>query len=172
MMKSAQISTFLLFCTVLSACGPTKHLPQKEPQFWQRISSSSAIWQRGPKAQQLLHRDIARCVTETKELERIGALRNAIPLDPADRVLDPDAQALARYQTPERDGDLLAEYTAYQDFDGCMMAKGWERTAHVPYAVRELAHENHIRAHNEYRYQDRYRKQPKADTHDGNWNDD
>ena len=53
---------------------------------------------------------------------------------------------------------MLAEYSNYHDFDGCMLAGGWERVKHVPYAVSELAHENHLRAHIDYRHRERFGK--------------
>ena len=63
-------------------------------QFWQRVSVSDAIYQQGPKAQQMLNRDISRCVFELRELERLGSVKDAIPTDLSGRVLDPDQRAM------------------------------------------------------------------------------
>ena len=50
-----------------------------EPRYWQRSEASSAIYLRGPKAQQMLNQDIADCVTEIRELKRLGAIRYVTP---------------------------------------------------------------------------------------------
>ncbi|MCB1839868.1 MAG: hypothetical protein KDI61_06380, partial [Alphaproteobacteria bacterium] len=90
-------------------------------QYWQRVSTSSAIFLRGPKAQQMLNRDIARCVVELRELERLGAVKNAIPEYADGLVLSEDEMRLAGWDTPERDEQLFAEHSDYQDFEGCML---------------------------------------------------
>lgn len=120
------------------------------PNYWQRAEATSAIYQRGPKAQQMLNRDISRCVTELRELERLGAIRYATPgeMAPNGTVPDPNTPdgALAQYDTPERDGYLRAEGLPYHDFEGCMQAKGWERIEHVPYDVAEQSRKDYIKA--------------------------
>lgn len=160
-MISSSNKVFLLGAAVLltlSACaGKPIEEVTKDGQFWQRVSTSSAIYMRGPKAQQMLNRDIARCVTELRELERLGQLKRAIPVDKNQRVLDPDQLALEGYETPERNGYLLMEQSEYNDFETCMLDKGWERVEHVPYDISEEARENYIRAHVEYEYQTRRR---------------
>jgi len=132
----------------LSACelGPKRDLDNS--QYWQRVSASSATYVRGPKAQQMLNRDIARCVTELRELEDLGTLKDAIPTDAHGRVLDPqyDTQADS-WDEPERDGALLAEQTDFHDFETCMLDKGWERTKFVPYDVSAVAANNYYRHH-------------------------
>lgn len=67
----------------LSACSstPTQSTLMHNADYWQRTSTSEAIFQRGPKAQQMLNRDIARCVTELRELDRLGFLRTNLPGD-------------------------------------------------------------------------------------------
>ena len=118
------------------------------PHYWQRADATSAIYQRGPKAQQMLNRDISRCVVEIRELERLGAVRRATPADTmkTGQVPDPDSPAgeLAQWETPERDGMLRAEHLDYHDFETCMMDKGWELVDHVPYDVAEAAREVYI----------------------------
>lgn len=129
---------------------------KKSEQFWQRKSMSEAIYAQGPKAQQLLDRDIADCVTELRELERLHHTKNAIPTDFAGRVLDPDENALADWDAPERDGALLAEHSNYMDFESCMGEKGWERIAHVPFEVAARGRENYKRAKYDYDPLDNY----------------
>jgi hypothetical protein len=119
---------------------------QTEPHFWERADATSAIYQRGPKAQQMLNRDISRCVVEIHELERLGAIRQATPAELAmeDAVSnDPDSAegALARWQTPDHDGNLRAEFLPYHDFETCMINKGWQRVEHVPYEVADEGRE-------------------------------
>ena len=55
---------------VTGACTPGKSVNDIGGQFWQRVSVSEAVYQQGPKAQQMLNRDISRCVVELRELER------------------------------------------------------------------------------------------------------
>lgn len=121
-------------------------------QYWQRVSTSEAVYMQGPKAQQMLNRDIGRCVTELRELERLGTIKNAIPTDLSGRVLDPDENKMGKWDTPDHDGALLAEHTDYHDFEGCMLSKGWERIKSVPYKVAENARKNYYLAHVDYGY--------------------
>lgn len=119
----------------LAACTP--HPGLKHAQYWQRASASSALYTQGPKAQQMLHQDIARCTNEINELERLGAIRRATPAD--DPKLDPKSPEgkMAAWDSPERDGSLYAEHLDYHDFEGCMTANGWERVEYLPYEVAE-----------------------------------
>ena len=121
-------------------------------QYWQRVSASSAIYIRGPKAQQLLNRDIARCVGELRELERLGVIKNAIPkyIDEG-RIMSEAEAKLAGIDSPERDQELFAEHAEYHDFEGCMLTKGWERIKYVPYEVATQAREDYLDAHTKYR---------------------
>lgn len=128
-------------------------------QYWQRASVSEATWLQGPKAQQTLNRDIARCVTELRELERLGSIKNAIPVDRNGRVLDPDNEKLEKWDTPEHDKYLLAEHTDYHDFEGCMHDKGWERVKYVHYDRAEQAREDYLDTHVDYKYRERYEKE-------------
>lgn len=123
----------LLVLLAITACSGKPRF--KDSQYWRHKNVAESIYTTGPKAQQMLQRDIARCVTEIRALERQGLLKDAIPTDYNGRVLDPDQLALYDYDSPERDGKLLMEHTEYQDFQGCMNNKGWERIKHVPYKV-------------------------------------
>lgn len=160
-MKNAPVPiACLASCTLfLASCGA---LVSKDDvsggQYWQRVSSSSAIYQQGPKAQQLLHRDIARCVVELRELERLGVVKNAIPYGYRGRLLDPDQLELDGWDTPEHDGALLAEHSDYHDFEGCMLAKGWERIKYVPFDIAEKSRRNYLEAQVDYQFQSRFEK--------------
>lgn len=154
----------LFFATVLTlglaACvaQPVDRVKAKTaPHFWQRIETTDAIYQRGPKAQQMLNRDISRCVTDIRELERLGAIRHATPANTAadGTVPDPNTPSgtMAQWDSPERDGYLRAEHLEYHDFESCMMTKGWERIEHVPYDVAEEGREVYIEALTGEQYQ-------------------
>lgn len=155
----------------LSACTPGRKIGDIEGQFWQRTSMSEAVYAQGPKAQQMLNRDIARCVFEMRELERLGVTKNAIPTDYHGRVLDSDEMALYDNDSPERDGELFMEHGNYFDFETCMMEKGWERIEHVPFEVAAKGRENYMKSHLKYRELAEQEKQAKKATlpgHDRN----
>ena len=138
----------------LAACSstPTQSQLMNDAQYWQRTSTSEAIFQRGPKAQQMLNRDIARCVTELRELDRLGFLRTNIPgNNTAAGAPDPNTPegSLAQWETPQRDGYMYAEHSDYHDFETCMMAKGWERLEHMPYDVGQESRRDYIDAINQ-----------------------
>ena len=136
-----------------AACTPGKSIKDEVGgQFWQRISVSEAVYQQGPKAQQMLNRDISRCVTELRELERLGTLKGAIPTDIRGRTLDPDERQLADWDSPERNKHLYSEHTDYTDFEGCMGEKGWERVEHTPFDVARKGRINYLRAHVDKEY--------------------
>lgn len=145
----------------LSACGTPQGNIVDKGQYWQRSSVSDAAYQQGPKAQQMLNNDIAGCVVELRELERLGQLRNAIPANPrTDRVLSSDEKALAAWDEPERVKYLLSEHGEYHDFETCMISKGWERVKHVPYDVAHEARRNYMKNHVAYNYEERRAKLP------------
>jgi len=154
----------LLSILAITAC----EAPRKDPQnfqYWQRSSASSAIYMQGPKAQQALHRDIARCVSEVRELEHLEQTRNALRTNPhTGKMEDPDVKRLQGYDTPEYNDYLLSEHKDYHDFDSCMAYKGWERTQYVPYEISDRARDNYLRSIKDYSYQSRYgtQDQPKA----------
>lgn len=159
---------FILPCLLLTGLAACESAPVNreklltEPHFWQRSEASSAIYQRGPKAQQMLSRDIARCVTEIRELERLGAIRYITPGEMTEYGLVPDpdtpAGSLAEWEEPDRDGYLRAEYLDYDDFETCMMDKGWERINYVPYSVAEESRSDYIDAVLGEHYQTRSRQ--------------
>ncbi len=137
----------------LSACHGSglsgAHTPQIEnAKYWQRNTASSALYLQGPKAQQLLHKDIATCVNEIKELQRLGEIRRSIPANynSGNEIETRTAaqQELDAWDTPERDGYLYNEHVDYADFETCMGAKGWERVEHLPYDEAELARKEYL----------------------------
>lgn len=146
--------SLLLAGTVMIAltagCAGPEGLPRaalkSNAAFWQRANVSESVFMDGPKAQQMLHRDIARCVTELRELEELGSLRNALPAENSHYhdAGNREEQALAEWETPDHDGYLLAEHGNYHDFESCMVDKGWERVEHVPYDVAEKSRENYL----------------------------
>lgn len=143
-------------------------------RFWQRSNVSEATYMEGPKTQQMLHRDISRCVTELKELERLGTLRTVIPAETMiNGVPDPSTPegAMAQWETPARDGSLRAEFLEYTDFESCMQAKGWERMEHVPFDMAERARENYSKTiiGERYRTKSGERPLPVSTTQDDDW---
>lgn len=146
----------------LTACATEKTTHEDlrdRGHYWQRSSASSALYLRGPKAQQMLHRDISRCVVEIRELERLGSIRHHLPAETENgKVKDgktPEGE-LARYETPEKDGYLYAEHLDYHDLESCMITKGWERVEHVPYDVGAESREVYIETIIGERYQSKY----------------
>ncbi len=148
MPKYLLTATCMTVILPVALMGCTSKKLVNTPQYWQRNHASESAYLNGPKAQQILNRDIARCVTELKELERLDQIKDAIPVDSQGRVLDPDELQMYRADNPNRDGALLSEQLDYQDFEGCMQYKGWERTEFVPYngvlRAEDNYYENHI----------------------------
>ena len=127
--------------------------------YWQRASAGSALYLRGPKAQQMLHRDLSRCVVEIRELERLGSVRHHTPAETeGGKAPDPETPAgeLATYETPEREGHLYAEHLEYHDLESCMITNGWERVEHVPYNVGAESRETYIETILGESYQSKY----------------
>ena len=149
----AKLTIALLSTIAIAGCESAPKNPQNF-QYWQRVSASSAIHMQGPKAQQSLHRDIARCVTEVKEMDRLNKTQNALRVDPrTGRILDPDQKKMRGYDTPEYNGYLLSEHSNYHDFPSCMSYKGWERTRNISYEVAERGRDNYIGSLESYGYQ-------------------
>ena len=116
---------------VLSACI----VPPTGQAYWQRVEDHSAMYMTGPKAQQTLDEDLAGCVREVDELVELGALRAATPPDTHTEYLHAlEASGdLDWYDTPTRHGVKNVSHTEYQDFEGCMRYRGWERVRFVRY---------------------------------------
>lgn len=141
----------------LAACQVPPIL--ENAQYWQRKNATSALYLRGPKAQQTLHKDIADCVTEIDELERLGPLRENLPADTKNgKIVDPNSPEgkLRKWDTPKRDGALYAEHFNYTDFEGCMDYKGWERVENLPYDQATKARGEYLETLYGYRYQSKY----------------
>ncbi len=153
MIKRSLLLTALIISTSFPAFAGVNKKLEESGQYWQRVHVSSALYLRGPKAQQMLNRDIARCVVELRELERLGAVRDAIPEYAAGLVLSEDEARIAGWDTPERDEELFVEHANYTDFEGCMLYRGWERIKYVPFDVAEQAQENYKKTHSEYKRQ-------------------
>lgn len=117
-----------LAAVTLSACASTDRTTlEQEAHFWERQEGVSALYLRGPKAQHQLNHDIAACVSEVKELTRLGTIRDANP--PGGIRMH---QGLATgWQSPTRDGPLYTEFRDFSDFESCMAFKGWKRTSYV-----------------------------------------
>lgn len=132
---------------ILTAACSTYSPKIEDARYWQRQSVSSSLYMRGPKAQQMLHTDIAGCTNDIRELERLGAIRDVMPTNyNHGNTMEPRTAAKAEldeWDTPERDGYLYSEHLDYHDFETCMYAKGWER-------VEYLSHTDIDKARDEY----------------------
>lgn len=108
--------------------------------YWMRADHVSANYMRGPKAQHELHADIASCVAEVRELVRLGSIGQGVS---APRTVPMDQDQRTGWVSPTRNGPLYMEYTPFQDFDGCMIAKGWERMDFVKPVIADQAAHNY-----------------------------
>ena len=135
----------------------------KRAQFWQRIHASEAIYLTGPKSHQMLNRDIARCVTELRELIRLGVIREAMVMDASGRVMSADEMELENWDMPERDQYLLTEHGDYHDFEGCMLAKGWERVLYMPHEQAIISRDNYLDSIEDYSARSRRKMSRKRD---------
>lgn len=159
-MVSRKFASSVLCLSVLGliACESNyrKTPDMEEARYWQRNSSSSALYLRGPKAQQMLHRDISHCTIEIAELHNVGELREAIPAyyatgnEMGERTAS--QKELDDWDTPERDGYLYSEHLDYHDFETCMVAKGWERMEYLPYDVAEKARQDYLKRYGKNKY--------------------
>jgi hypothetical protein len=108
-------------------------------QYWQRVSPSEQVYQQGPKADQMLDRDIGRCNTEVKELKSLGVVNDPILTDPKGRVLETDElpKKHPNYKNvPKYDITAPPNDRTFHTFDECMYTKGWERVMKLPHKVK------------------------------------
>lgn len=121
---------FIVAITFLGACTPGRSIDEKQAgssDYWQRTDAVQSLYLSGPKAQHQLNKDIASCASEVKELTRLGSIREARP--PQGIATN---QAMRQgWNSVTRDGPLHTEYTDFQDFEGCMKHKGWQRSHYV-----------------------------------------
>lgn len=131
---------------VLGACESRINLD--EARYWERSDVREATYLEEPKAQNMLHKDIADCVVSMRELEREQAIRHAIPGDTGPDGVVPDPAtaegSLAQWDTPDHKGYLRAEHSDSHDFENCMQAKGWDRLEYMPYDVADRARKNYM----------------------------
>ena len=138
--------------SALSLAGCTNQISKEldeNARYWQRKDTTDAIYQQGPKAQQMLFQDIANCTASVNELQRLGAIREAVPaetFDANDGPVSPDSPEgrLAKWETPKRNGYMRTEFYDYTDFEGCMDFKGWERTKYNNYKTVDRARETYL----------------------------
>ncbi len=133
----------------LAACTDMKKELDENARYWQRRDTTDAIYQQGPKAQQMLFQDIAFCTASINELQRMGAIREAVPPETFDsngNPINPDSPdgRLANWDSPKREGYMRTEYYDYTDFEGCMDNKGWERTKYNNYKTVDRARDTYL----------------------------
>lgn len=142
------LSAFSILSLTACGTGMNKEL-EENARYWQRKDTTDAIYQQGPKAQQMLFQDISRCTSDINELQRLGALRNAVPPETFDQngnIIDPNSPRgrMADWDSPSRDGYMRTEYYDYTDFEGCMDFKGWERVKYSNYKTVDRARDTYI----------------------------
>ena len=169
MMKFTSVLMLGLSVVALSGCS---HAMKKEiadnGRYWQRVDATDSVYQRGPKAQQMLFEDMSRCTAELNELERLGALRNAIPPETWDKdgkKINPNSPEgrMADWDSPERKGYMLAEHMDYHDFEGCMTHKGWERVKYMNYDTADRARDTYLDAIGYQRYRTKVNERVQGD---------
>lgn len=155
--KSTTLLLLSFSTLAITACQTTPKM--EEAQYWQRKNATSALYLRGPKAQQTLHQDIATCVNEISELERMAPVREAIPAD-TDNGRVPDRNSadgrMRKWDSPKRDGYLYAEHFNYTDFEGCMDYKGWERIEALPFDQAQTARQDYLNTVYGHKFQSDY----------------
>lgn len=168
MFRKTLLPALIVSTSLLGACGTPARIDPIEGQFWQRSNVTEAAYMQGPKAQQILNQNIASCVTELRELERLGSIKNAIPANiHTGQVYSDDEVALMTYNEPQREKYLLAEDGQYHNFESCMIHKGWERVKYVPFDIAHESRKNYLKAHVDYKYQSTHaRKETKSETVD------
>ncbi|MBI4030731.1 MAG: hypothetical protein HY370_03575 [Proteobacteria bacterium] len=169
--------TLAIYCMALiglAACDTySEDRLLMDARYWQRANVREATYMEGPKAQQMLHRDISRCVTELRELDRLGSLHHALPGETTKygEVPDPSMPegAMDQWETPQRDGMLRAEMLPYHDFETCMQAKGWERLEYMPYEMADRARENYLDTIIGERYRSKHGERDVTSEEEGDW---
>lgn len=145
-LKYLSLGVAALSLIMTTACETQKKtkILEKDGHYWQRVDTSSAIYLRGPKAQQRLNMHISDCVTGVRELERLGAIQKAFP----GKQKDSHAQSeLSEFETPDRIGFKRREFLEYHDFESCMFSKGWERVKYLPYDVADRSVDTFTKTH-------------------------
>lgn len=170
MKKSARV---LLGLSVLALSGCYGMVQEIEMNgtYWQRVDTTDAIYQRGPKAQQMLFQDIANCTSTLREMERLGAIRSAVPPETFDKAYghkDPNAAdtpqgRMADYDSPDRNGYLRLENYEYHDFETCMAFKGWQRTKYVNPETRERSRNDYLDAIGYQRFRSKTNEKVQSD---------
>lgn len=118
------------------ACTPID--PIEDADYWQRTSASEAAHIRGTSAQSILNRNIAHCVAELEELNRLGQLNAPIERKPA-------------LALPQPDNHILNDLEYYDTFEECMANNGWERAITLNKNTIERADDSYKRNHIKYR---------------------
>lgn len=145
----------LLTAVILTLAGCESMEEMYGAQYWQRTHTSEAVYQQGPKSQQMLNRDIGRCVVELRELEGLHMVTDPLPMNSGGRILDPDEKGARKGSGKKKAppaASLLGEQGQYKDFEGCMLAKGWERTQYLPYVTEEIDNVNAYKNSKKYGY--------------------
>ena len=167
-MKKSACLFLGLSVLALSGCYGMVQEIDDNGRYWQRIDTTDAIYQRGPKAQQMLFQDISTCTSTLNEMERLGAIRNAVPPETFDKNynhVNPDSPEgrMGRWATPDRNGYMHTEDLDYHDFETCMTSKGWERTKYVNFETRKRSEDDYLDAIGYQRYRTKTADTVKSD---------
>ncbi len=139
---SSRLFAILLCAALLSACASQPPRPAKlkpDAYYWQRVDAASSALMQGPKAQQMLERDMANCALEIRELEKLAAIRH---IPPKQRKYErrPTRKQSEIARTADKthtDPVVRAPYLPYHDFQACMNYKGWELLEEDKYEIAE-----------------------------------
>ncbi len=156
-LKNASLLLVSFSTLALAACQTSPKM--EDAQYWQRKNATSALYLRGPKAQQTLHEDLATCVNTISEMERIAPVREAIPADTHNGKVPDGSTAdgrLKKWDSPKRDGYLYAEHEDFVDFEGCMEYKGWERVEALPASLAQKSREDYLETVYGAKFQSQY----------------
>ena len=145
MLKHISITVGVCLLSVILVAGCTPKKKKMADAYWQRVEAQSALYLRGPKAQQQLEENIASCVRQVDELVELDALRETTPPDTrsAYHTALKASGDLDYFETPTRYKDMMVSHSDFHDFESCMRSKGWERVKYVRYQQATSA----VRAH-------------------------
>jgi len=149
---------------LLAACTQTvsKAAIDRDGQYWQRINAASATYTYGKKGQQLLNHHIAFCVAELETLQSLGDVTRPLHRTPNGAFQSVKEAEYYGWKRNDPDGVDLDNHGEYHNFEGCMLAHGWERVKYVPYDTAIRARDAHKAAHYSSAHDDEAKKKKRS----------
>lgn len=127
----------ILAVSVLALGGTLTGCANNERHYWRRTDPNTALYLTGVKAQQTLEQDISECVHTIIELTQLDDVRRNVPSGSTtlgshdQKEVTEEMSRLPLWDVPEYIRDLRVDHTEFQDFDGCMTYRGWDRVRYV-----------------------------------------